>query len=581
MKFFNLLTTFLCFLMLSDCGDKNVPTREPEKPPVDHPKPVDPETAATVGFFMDEWKNKIFEPPQTSPGLVPSAAANITVDIDASKVIAKIPYTLFGHNSVSYRENISSQEPIITHIKNLGASVIRFPGGSISDSYFWNRNFQDKPAGAPDSIVKEDGSKALWRWNYWYGKNNPAERANLDDYYSLLQKTGSQGILTVNYGYARYGISQDPVAEAAHLAADWVRYDNGRTKYWEIGNENHGGWEMGYRINTWRNKDGQPEFITGRLYGQHAAVFIDSMKKAAAEIGKKIYIGVGVIEAYNSWLWQASKAAAEWNSGVMTMAGHKADFYVVHSYYVNNSENTFTQIVSSATEKTGAMVKYVKDEATKNGVPVKPVALTEYNIFATGDAGSMQQVSIADAMHNLLVVLEGIKNNFGAAVRWDFVSGWAGGADHGMFDLGDEPEGTKWNPRPSFYYYYFLQKFFGDRMLESAPTNSGLLAYASSFNSGEKAVVLINKSVSTQIVKVNLKNTDYGNQYYWYTLRGGSDNGDFSRKVYINNIGPQGAATGGPANEYTTIKAFTANAAEGIKVSVPEKGVIFLAISKK
>jgi predicted ABC-type ATPase len=56
----------------------------------------------------------------------------------------------------------------------------------------------------------------------------------------MLQQTGNEGMITVNYAYARYSTSANPVAAAAHLAADWVRYDNGRTRYREIGNENDG-----------------------------------------------------------------------------------------------------------------------------------------------------------------------------------------------------------------------------------------------------------------------------------------------------------------------------------------------------
>src|SRR5882672_8370841 len=36
------------------------------------------------------------------------------------------------------------------------------------------------------------------------------------------------GIITVNYGYARYGKGPSPVQTAAHLAAQWVRYDQGK-----------------------------------------------------------------------------------------------------------------------------------------------------------------------------------------------------------------------------------------------------------------------------------------------------------------------------------------------------------------
>src|SRR5690606_41701275 len=107
--------------------------------------------------------------------------------------------------------------------------------------------------------------------------------ASLDNYYAMLQQSGNQGMITVNYGYARYGTGKDPVATAAHLAADWVRYDNGRTQYWEIGYENYGDWEWGYRIDRTKNKDGQPEYVNGKLYAQHFKVFVDSMQKAAKE----------------------------------------------------------------------------------------------------------------------------------------------------------------------------------------------------------------------------------------------------------------------------------------------------------
>ena len=87
----------------------------------------------------------------------------------------------------------------------------------------------------PDTLLNADGSK--YRNYYWYGKNTDSWTQSIDNYYQLLSATNSKGMLTVNYGYARYGTGPSPVQAAAHLAADWVRYDNGRTKYWEIGNE--------------------------------------------------------------------------------------------------------------------------------------------------------------------------------------------------------------------------------------------------------------------------------------------------------------------------------------------------------
>jgi len=80
----------------------------------------------------------------------------------------------------------------------------------------------------------------------------------------MLSQTNNTGIITVNYGYARYGTGPDPANTAAHYAADWVRYDNGRTKYWEIGNESARSMQAGFRINTAANQDGQPEIFQAR-----------------------------------------------------------------------------------------------------------------------------------------------------------------------------------------------------------------------------------------------------------------------------------------------------------------------------
>ena len=40
---------------------------------------------------------------------------------------------------------------------------------------------------------------------------------SVDKYYQMLQQTGNEGIITINYGYARYGTAANPVAAAAHL----------------------------------------------------------------------------------------------------------------------------------------------------------------------------------------------------------------------------------------------------------------------------------------------------------------------------------------------------------------------------
>jgi len=106
-----------------------------------------------------------------------------------------------------------------------------------------------------------------------------------------------------------------------------------------------------------------------------------------------------------------------------------------------------------------------------------------------------------------------------------------------------------------------------------------VLAYASSFSSGEKGVVVINKSSGAETVNITLQNATAGTRFYWYTLTGGNDNGEFSSKVYVNGNGPT-ELTGGPVSTYTTISASSALTNGGINVSLPGRSVAYIVIDK-
>src|SRR5665811_2018938 len=98
---------------------------------------------------------------------------------------------------------------------------------------------------------------------------------------------------------------------------------------------------------------------------------------------------------------------------------------------------------------------------------------------------------------------EALKNKYGETSRWDFANGWNSGNDHGLFNIGDEPGVPKWNPRPAFYYIYYFQKTIGDRMLSSTVTGStDILSYASSYTSGQNAVMIVNKGTTAQVAQV-------------------------------------------------------------------------------
>ena len=574
----------LLFLLNSACSKNSKPpdttggnNNNGNQTPVDSVyNPEDPLLPATIGFFNDDWKGKSFSAPLTVSGTVPSSAATDELDIDLNKVLVKVPASVYGNNSNLWMGQMVTQPELMQYVKDLSPHIIRAPAGSVSDVYFWNgTDANPAPADAPANLL--DGSGNSGTAYYWYGGNTGSWTFSLSNYYTLLAQTNSTGIITVNYGYARYGTSANPVGAAAHLAADWVRYDNGRTKYWEIGNETYGSWEAGYQIDVSQNKDGQPALVSGFMYGKHVKTFIDSMQAAAKETGTTIYIGATLYDkAPASW---DNTSVQDWNKGVFQQAGSSPDFYIVHDYFTAyNTNSDVFDILISANSIPRAIMSFVKSELQTAGLPMKPIALTEWNIEATG---SRQNVSYIAGIHAAKTIGSIIKNQFGEASRWDLANGWSNGDDQGMFNIGDEPGASPWNPRPAFYYLYYFQQFFGDRMVQDSLQSASLdiTTYSSSFSSGQASTVIINSGAGKHVVAINFKHFPAGSKYYWYVLTGGTDNGNFSGQVLVNGTGPSGA-TGGPLN-YSSLKAYSAPLNGTIKVPVPPMGVVYLVADKK
>jgi hypothetical protein len=515
------------------------------------------------GFFLDNWQPKTCITPDYVEAQQPVASATVNIAVDFNSKIAKVSQYLYGNNSVPWSGKMNTDPVLTKNIQNLSPNILRCPGGSLSDTYFWDATEGKVPTDIPSTISIDVLNM---------GKTTANWAMTLDNYYDLLKKTNSTGCIIVNYGYARYGTSADPVANAAHYAANWVRYDKGRTKYWELGNENMGSWEAGYKIDKTLNKDNQPETISGDLYGKHCRVFIDSMRVAAAQVGSVIKIGVVTVESYVSY----DDVMKNWNAGMMPQIVGKADFLIVHSYYTPYNENSTVATVLNSASNTKNLKDYVladfKTFAKKDTIPV---ALTEWNIFAVG---GKQAVSYVNGMHASLVLGELIKNQFGEATRWDLMNGWSNGDDMGLFASSDEPGVTLRTPHAPFYYMYYFQKYFGDQMISSKVTNStNIIAYASSFTSGQSGIVIVNKGTIPQTVSLQMTNFTNPKSYYQYVLTGGTDNGNFSRKVYVNGEGPSGDG-GGPDN-YSTLKAVATSINGDIKFSSPAMSVTYLLVT--
>jgi len=513
--------------------------------------------------FLDDFELKTAEIPQSVDAVKPLDPATVTVTI-SSDTLGKISKYVFG-NAIAAWAGSHDNSVFVEGVGLLAPTLIRFPGGSWSNGYFWN----GIPADVPDSIY--DGTT----YNTITGKANKVKfwgqtgvggwQTTTEQYYALRENSNvAEGLITINYAYARYGTSEDPVTQAAHYAADWVRYDNGRTKFWEIGNENGGPWEYGWIIDTTLNRDGQPQIISGELYGKHFKVFVDSMKAAAEEIGTTIYIGGQVvIDGPTSWNF----VDRTWNEGFFKEVGDKADFYVVHAYF--GTTYTPKYLLNVATSEPKRQLDFLKQDFTKFNASPKPVALTEYNIGL--GATNVQATSYINGMQATILINELIKNNYGLGARWLLLSG-----ETTMF-YGGSDANYLYHPHPDFYYLHHLQKFYGDHEISASSSNNNVLCYASRYSSGETGVVIVNKDTSRQVISINTDSIGVGTKYYIYSFTGGTDNGEFSQNVYINGYSPD-INQWGPYNELSDIPANSYPIEGEIKFTSPGRSVQMIMI---
>src|SRR5690348_2858604 len=81
--------------------------------------PVDPPTANTIGFFLNDWQPKNFTIPSYTDTTAASGTASAFVTIDASNIITKVPPTVFGQNANVWMTQMITEPSLMTHLTNL------------------------------------------------------------------------------------------------------------------------------------------------------------------------------------------------------------------------------------------------------------------------------------------------------------------------------------------------------------------------------------------------------------------------------------------------------------------------------
>ena len=313
-----------------------------------------------------------------------------TIRVIPSERLNEISPLLFGAaiewadngNGLYDAKSAGLRQDILDDLKPLRLSVLRFPGGILSDYYHW-RDGVGLRSDRPSRVHPMEKSDQ---------KNN----FGTDEFIEVCKQLGAEALITANYGTG-----------TLDEALQWKSYFEDRkfpVRYWEVGNE----------IYLAEDKDDAPIpgndkriFRTGQTYGEDFRAWARQIRNDDSSIR------VGAIAGtYNT-----AGPHKNWLADVLSASGHDADFIALHNsfapiilnkYDFNKSSkrldaylSMFAQARFAGEDTREVMAKF--SQAGPRGNP--DIAITEhFPLFGAG--GSEQQMkNILDQSRTLASAL--------------------------------------------------------------------------------------------------------------------------------------------------------------------------------
>jgi alpha-N-arabinofuranosidase len=372
-----------------------------------------------------------------------------SISVDATHVIREIPRTLYGTNvEWIWNGNLlwddKTNQPnseLVRLTKEMGVSLIRYPGGHFSDFYHWKDAIG--PPGKRREVQHEPGKG---------DKSVPF--FGTDEALRFARLVNGELLITVNAGT---GTAQE--------AADWVRYVNGKgtqVRYWEIGNELY-------------TKDSSPiskaTTTDPRTYASRVRQFAAAMRAADPSIK------IGAIGGENQGLYK-TVSYPDWDRTVLQNAGDQIDFLAIHDAYApivmgpdekKDVRTVYRSMLAAPlliAHNLDVVSKQIEEFAPAHASKIK-IAVTEWGPVFQFDARS-RYVDHVKTMGSALFAASTLKA-FLESTRTDIanffllndlsVLGWIGSTN------GDFPPHPKWAPTPRYLTFQLFTSHFGERLI--------------------------------------------------------------------------------------------------------------------
>ncbi|MHC5067450.1 MAG: hypothetical protein ACYTF0_02555 [Planctomycetota bacterium] len=416
-----------------------------------------------------------------------ATASAATVTVDPETTLRSVDdRMLLGVNAALWDAELVDGSLIRSRSAGLlaaaGMDLVRIPGGSWSDAYFWNGNgVRQTTTGLTGKLDRSKYVDQAWEVDYsavtpgfagYWGFPKSADEApptwhgiGVEPMHEFAVESGGTALVTVNVGTGR-----------AVDAAEWVRWANQvqgyDVAYWEIGNEAEGKWAPGHL-----KADGT--VLTAEDYAARFAEFATAMKAVDPLI--KICGPV------------CGEVGRHFIEPLIEHAGDHVDVIAYHEYYAKGKftrEELFAEldhVGDDADEIRGLIAKHQPER-----VDDIEIILTEFHSMLHQDERS---TSLDTGLWLTAALAEMKVAGIDAALLWDlFATEPTQGGGHGLLSVDPQTGGVI--PRSAYWSFYIHDQLLGDGLLATTSDSAQLRAYAAPAADGGVRLLLVNTSDS-------------------------------------------------------------------------------------
>jgi alpha-N-arabinofuranosidase len=258
------------------------------------------------------------------------------------------------------------RKDVMEAIKGLGVTLLRWPGGNFVSGYNWKDGIGPRNA----RPVRAEGAWGSLESNQF----------GTDDFLKYCEQMGIEPYIAINAGLGTVQEAREWV-EYTNESRDtyWAqqRRKNGRdkpynVKYWGLGNEIDGPWQLGHK--------------NAEDYVKFAREAAKAMRRADDSI-KLIASGSSAFGGRSDWI--------HWNRTVLEGLRDEIDYISLHTY-IGNRENNFERFLA-ASQDIDHRIEVVEGliKAAQSGQPrPRPiyVAYDEWNVWYRARGGTEHEI---------------------------------------------------------------------------------------------------------------------------------------------------------------------------------------------